>query len=266
MDSIMSRNGEICLRKVIVSYSPSHGDPAVRQFLATYLPAFNQKYPNVKVDIRPRFWPESSITGVYRDGSEKAYCIRYLSSMGINVRFHRLVNEANDSNDAFNASHLHFQRRSIQGTWNPWLWTYETARVRNAPLPHWGRKLSPKEWDFYTDAYCAQMKAEEEAVAGRVARHTSIPEASTKEVQDRWKEYVMPHMQTDMEYNVDHWKKQHARGATRPEAPSMSEYSLFSVPDHTTLGQDAVDMLRRREAQHVEEWWDRRQEQLKPPR
>lgn len=261
----MSRNGELCLKKIIISYSPSMGNPATRQFLATYLPAFSLKYPQVTIDLRPRFWPETSITGVYRDGSEKAYCIRHLSAMGINVRCHRLVNEGNDYSYPFSAAHVHLQRKSVQGTWNPWLWNYETRRRRHAPPAQWDRKLTEKEWGYYVDQYSAQMKAEEEAITERVKEYTEIPDASTQEVQERWKKYVMPRMQTDLEYNLSHWKRQHARGAARPAEPRMHEYSLFAVPDHTTLGQDAVNMLRRREAKHLEDWWRMRKEQLKPP-
>ncbi|CCW65619.1 unnamed protein product [Phytomonas sp. EM1] len=263
----MSRNGELCLKKIIVSYSPSHGDPAVRQFFATYLPAFHQKYPQVTIDIRPRFWPETSITGVYRDGSEKAYRIRQLSSMGIHIRFHRLVNEANDSNLPFGPKHLHFHRRSVQGAWNPWLWGYESTRVRGkAPPPRWDRQLTPEEWEYHITQYAAQVGAEEEAIDARVRRHSEIPDASTTEVRRRWKQHVLPQMQSDMEFNLDHWKRQQAKGKAGPEAAKMHEYSLFSVPDHTTLGQDAVDTLRRREAKQLEDWWRQRKEQLKPPR
>lgn len=261
----MSRNGELCLQKIIVTYSPNKGNPSMRQFMATYLPEFHQQYPQVKIDIRPRHWPESSITGIYRDGSERAYTIRYLSSMGINVRFHRLVNEGNDYNHPFSASHLHLQRKSIQGAWNPYLWSYEGSRVRRQAPAQWDRKLTEEEWGYYIGQYSAQMKAEEETIANRVRRYTEIPDANTAEVQQRWKEHAMPRMQTDMEYNLDHWKKQHKRGAPRPGPTTFQEYSLFSVPDHTTIGQDAVDMLRRRETQYVEDWWRQRKEQLKPP-
>lgn len=262
----MSRNGALCLKKVILSYNPSRGDPGMRQFLASYLPHFYTKYPDVVVDIRPRFWPETSITGVYQDGSERAYCVRHLSAMGINIRMHKLVNEGNDTNTPFRASHLHFQRRSVQGTWNPWLWNYETSRVRgNRALPKWDRSLNAKEWDYYMTHYAAHMKAEEESLAQRVRRHTDIPDSSTHEVQQRWKESVIPRLQSDLEYNFAHWKQQHARGAAKPDRPAMREYSLFSVPDHTTMGQDAVDMLRRREAKYVEDWWNARKKQLQPP-
>ncbi|KAG5471693.1 hypothetical protein LSCM4_03245 [Leishmania orientalis] len=261
----MSRNGELCLQKIIVSYSPNKGNPAMRQFMATYLPEFHRQYPQVKIDIRPRQWPESSITGVYRDGSEKAYSIRFLSSMGINVRFHRLVNEGNDYNHSFSASHLHMQRRSVQGVWNPYLWNYEGTRARHRPPAQWNRKLTEREWDYYIQQYGGQVKAEEETIADRVRRYTDIPESSTEEVQQRWKEHVMPRLQTDLEYNLSHWKKQHRAGAGRPAPPTLNEYSLFSVPDHSSLGQDAIDMLRRREAQREEDWWRERKRQLKPP-
>ncbi|KAK7196942.1 Mitochondrial ribosomal protein L51 / S25 / CI-B8 domain containing protein [Novymonas esmeraldas] len=262
----MSRSGELCLQRIIVSYSPNKGNPAMRQFLATHLPEFHRQYPQVKIDIRPRQWPETSITGVYRDGSERAYSVRYLSSMGINVRFHRLVNDANDHNNTFSATHLHMQRKSVQGTWNPYLWNYEGTRVRHKAPAQWNRRLTEKEWDYYIRQYGAQMKAEEDTIADRVRRYTDIPDASTEEVQQRWKENVMPRLQTDLEHNLSHWKKQHRTGAGRPAPPTLAEYSLFSVPDHTSLGQDAIDMLRRREARSEEEWWRQRERQMKPPK
>lgn len=260
----MSRNGELCLKKVLVSYSPSNGSPNTRQFLATHLARFHAKYPDVTIDIRPRFWAETSITGVYRDGSERSYKTKYMSPMGIWLRLNRLVNTANDHDLPFSASHLHFQRRSIQGTWNPWLWHYETER-RRKEAPRWCRKLSQEEWEYYIGQYSAQMKQEEEVIRQRVAKQTDIPAQSTREVQERWKHHVMPRLQTDLEFNLAHFKRQHARGQ-RPEPVRMGEYKLFSVPDHRELGQDAVDMMRRREAKHLEEWWRQRKEQLKPPR
>ncbi|KAF8293776.1 hypothetical protein C3747_313g21 [Trypanosoma cruzi] len=260
----MSRNGELCLKKVIISYCPNRGSPNTRQFIATHLPRFHAKYPSVTIDIRPRLWAETSITGLYRDGSERSYKTKYMSSMGIWLRFHRLVNTANDYDLPFSASHLHFQRRSVQGTWNPWLWHYETDR-RRTETPQWRRKLSEEEWDYYLGQYSAQMKQEEEAIQQRVAEHTEIPLQNTREVQERWKKHVLPRLQTDMEFNLSHYKRQHARGQ-RHEPVTMGEYRLFSVPDHREIGQDAVDMMRRREAKHQEEWWQHRKSQLKPPK
>lgn len=261
----MSRNGELCLKKIILSYSPSMGCPGMRQFLALYLPTFNKKYPDVKIEIRTRFWPENSITGVYRDGSEKAYCIKYLSPMGINIRVNRLVNEGNDTSLPFSASHLHFQRRSVQGTWNPWLWNFESTRVRSDSVPRWDRKLTSSEWEYYINKYSTEMKAEENSIDEQVRRYSDIPDQSTSEVQSRWKEFVLPSIQTDMEHNIKYWKDQHAKGGPKPRKPTLQEYMLFSVPDHSSLGQDAIDILRRREAQRVEEWWKKRGEHLKPP-
>ncbi|EPY21367.1 hypothetical protein STCU_07435 [Strigomonas culicis] len=260
----MSRNGELCLKKIIISYSPSHGNPATRQFFATHLPAFKRQYPSVVIDIRPRFWPETSITGVYRDGSEKALNIKHLSSMGINARFHRLVNEANDSNEPFGATHAHATRRSVQGPWNPWLWGCERPR-RRTPAAAWDRRLTEQEWDYYVGQYGAQMKAEEESIADQVRRYTDIPDAGTAVVQQRWRDYVLPRMQTDLEHNLAHLKRERLRGAPPPAPPHLHEYSLFSVPNHSLMGQDAVDELRRREAKYEEDWWRRRKEQLRPP-
>nr|7AOI_Ag Chain Ag, Mitochondrial ribosomal protein L51 / S25 / CI-B8 domain containing protein [Trypanosoma brucei] len=185
-----SRNGELCLKKVIISYCPSNGAPNTRQFLATHLPHFHAKYPSVSIDLRPRLWPEMAITGVYRDGSERSYNTKNLSPMGIFLRLNNLVSTANDYDQPFCASHLHFQRRSVQGTWNPWLWNYETER-RRTEAPQWRRKLSEKEWDYYVGQYSAQMKQEEDEIQRRVADRTCVQEQSTREVQERWKRHVV---------------------------------------------------------------------------
>lgn len=261
----MSRNGELCLKKIIFSYSPSMGSPGIRQFFALYLPLFSKKYPEVKIDIRPRFWPETSITGVYRDGSEKSLSVKYLSPMGINIRVNRLVNEGNDSSLPFSAAHQHFQRRSIQGVWNPWLWNFESSRVRNPRIPKWNRKLTGKEWDYYVDKYAHDIKLEEESINERVRRYTEIPDDNTSQVQKRWKEFVLPSIQTDLEHNIKYWKEQHVKGGSKPQKPTLDQYMLFSTPDHTALGQEAVDILRRKETEKVEEWWKQRSEHLKPP-
>lgn len=261
----MSRNGVLCLQKVIFSYSPNMGSPGVRQFFALYLPSFNQKYPEVEVEIRPRFWPETSVTGVYRDGSEKCYSVKYLSPMGIAIRLNKLVNEGNDSSLPFSAAHLHYQRRSVQGTWNPWLWLFEGGRVRSNNVPSWDRKLTEKEWDFFVDKYHKEMMSEENSINERVQRFTQIPDEKTLEVQKRWKEFVFPSMQTDMEHNIKYWKEQHLKGGAKPQKSTLDEYMLFAVPDNSSLGQDAIDILRRRETQKVEEWWRSRSDQLKAP-
>ncbi|CAD2213830.1 hypothetical protein AGDE_01453 [Angomonas deanei] len=259
----MSRNGELCLQKVIISYNPSRGDPATRQLLATYLPQFKRQYPSVVIDLRPRHWPETAITGVYRDGSERAYRTKYLSSLGIHSRLHRLVNEGNDSNVPFSAGHLHQQRRSVQGPWNPLLWHYEGGRRRQPPA-RWDRSLTKEEWQYYTTQYAAQMRSEEETIAAAVRRYTELPDAATREVQRRWRAHVLPQLQTDLAHNLQHLKRSHRRG-TPPAPVDLAAYQLFSTPDHTVMAQDAVDVLRRREAQSLEEWWRQRREQLQPP-
>nr|CCC50101.1 conserved hypothetical protein [Trypanosoma vivax Y486] len=184
--------------------------------------------------------------------------------MGIWLRINRLVNTANDYDKPFSASHLHFQRRSVQGTWNPWLWSYDSERRRTPPT-RWDRKLSEEEWEYYVGQYSAQMKHEEEEIQQRLNKRTELPEQNTKEVQERWKKHVMPRLQTDMEFNLAHLKRQFARGMREERPVTMGEYKLFSVPDHHEIGQDAVDTMRRREAKRMEEWWRKRKEQLKPP-
>jgi hypothetical protein len=236
----------------------------MRQFLATHLPLFKQKYPSVEVDIRPRFWPERAVTGVYHDGSEQAFNIAKLSSMGIWARCHRLVNTANDFDLPFNGSHIHLNRRSVQGTWNPWLWHAEARHKERVESPKWERKLSNEEWDFYVDRYSTQMRLEEEAVQESAAAKTSLTKQHTEEVRQRWMQHVAPKLQTDMEHNVAKFKADHKRGI-RQAPVTMSEYKLFSVPQMQAMGQDAVHAMRRYEKNQLESWWLKRKEQLKAP-
>jgi hypothetical protein len=261
----MSRNGSLALKKLIISYSPSHGAPNVRQFLATHLPLFKSKYPSVAIDIRPRFWPENAITGVYQDGSEHALKTKDLSSMGIFVRCNRLVNTANDFDLPFNAAHVHLNRRSVQGTWNPWLWNGEVKGKTRVESPKWDRKLSEGEWDFFVDRYATQMQLEAEAVEAKVAAKTALSKQNTEEVRRRWMEHVTPRMQTDLEQNISDVKQDYKRKGKKLSPVTDAEYKLFAVPHMTTMGQDAVHAMRRHEKDQMETWWLKRKEQLKAP-
>lgn len=260
----MSRNGQLALQRIIVSYSTTKGSPNTRQFLSTHLPVFKQKYPSVSIDIRPRMWPECGITGIYRDGSEKFFNTRGLSTMGIFIRCHRLVNECNDYDVPFTATHMHFQRKSVQGTWNPWLWMAERPYSRKV-VPKWDRKLSEKEWDYYVDKFSTNMVLEEEAVQSSVAKHSELPKRFSEEVAARWKEFVVPRLQTDIEHNLQSFKTDFQKGVKR-DPVRLGQYRLFAVPDLNELGQDAVQTLRGNEIEKLETWWKKRKEQLKPPK
>ena len=260
----MSRNGELALKRIIISYSPSKGSSNTRQFLATHLAAFKEKYPSVVIDLRPRHWPERGITGIYRDGSEKFFNTNELSTMGIFIRCHRLVNECNDYDVPFSASHMHFQRKTVQGAWNPWLWMAERSYNRKQ-ASKWDRKLTEEEWTYYVDKFSAQMKLEDEAVRSEVQKHTELPRKYSDEAAANWKKYVVPKLQTDVEHNLAAFKSDFKKGV-KPEPVSMGEYRLFSVPNLHELGHDAVAALRGREIDRLDRWWVQRKEQLKPPK
>jgi hypothetical protein len=260
----MSRSGEVGLKRIILSYSPSRGAHNTRQFLATHIELFKQRHPSVQISIRPRHWPERGITGIYRDGSEKFYNTAGLSTMGIFIRCHRLANEFNDYDLPFTTTHLHFQRKTVQGAWNPWLWMAERPYSRKKPIP-WDRKLTEEEWTYYVDKYSAQMKLEDEAVRHEVAKHTELPQKFSDEAAEKWQKYVVPRLQTDIEHNIAAFKADFKKGV-RPEPVRMGEYRLFAAPDVTQLGQDAVAALRGKEIERLDKWWLQRKQQLKPPK
>lgn len=261
----MSRSGELALKRIIVSYSPTNqASRNTRQFLATHLPAFQATYPSVQISIRPRHWPERGITGIFRDGSERFYNTANLSTMGMFLRCHKLANECNDYDLPFAASHVHFQRKTVQGAWNPWLWMAERPYARKQPAA-WRRALTPDEWTYYVDKYSAQMQLEDEAVRHQVAKHTALPAKHSEEAAAKWTRHVVPQLQTDVEHNVAAFKAAFAKGV-KPDAVRMGEYRLFSAPQAAELGQDAVTALRGREIERLDNWWLQRKQQLKPPK
>jgi hypothetical protein len=260
----MSRNGELALKRVVVSYGINGGVPGVRQALAREIPAFKRKYPTVEIDLRPREWPERAITGFFRDGSEKTFTVDKMSAQGIWIRMNRLAGSCNDHNVRFSAQHMHFQRRSVQGNWNPWLWSAE-KNVARTEEPRWDRQLTEDEWAFYVDKYSARMARDDAEIGEKASRLTDLPKQYTAEVAQRWAEHVTPALQTDVEHNLAHYKKQAAKG-TFPKPVAMGEYRLFAVPDHTTMGHDLLSGLRKEESNRLEQWWTKRQEQLKPPK
>ena len=265
LGEIMSRSGELALKRLIISYSPTlQSSRNTRQFLATHLPAFQAKYPSVHISIRPRQWPERGITGIFRDGSERFYNTAGLSTMGMFIRCHKLANECNDYDLPFSAAHLHFQRKTVQGAWNPWLWMAERPYSRKQPAA-WNRRLTEDEWSYYVDKFSSQMKLENEAVQHEVAKHTELPHAYSQDAAAKWKRYVVPKLQTDIEHNLASFKADFKKGV-KPAAVSMGAYRLFSAPNVTELGQDAVTALRGREIERMDSWWLQRKQQLKPPK
>jgi hypothetical protein len=264
----MSRSGQQALQRIIVSYSPSSfSSRNTRQFLDTHLAVFAARHPRVQISIRPRHWPERGITGVYRDGSERFYNTAGLTSMGIFIRCHRLANECNDYDLPFSASHLHFQRKTVQGAWNPWLWTAERPYVRGpSPPPKWDREsLTEDEWSYYVDKYSAQMQLEAAAVEHEVTKHTELPTRLSEEAAARWKAHVVPRLQTDVEHNIAAYKKASYNKSSPSEPVRMGEYRLFAAPQMAELGQDALTALRGNEMVRLDKWWLRRKQQLKPP-
>lgn len=260
----MSRNGDLALKKVIFSYNPSKGMVGLRQFFATHLPLFKSKYPSVTVELRPRQWAERSITGVYADGSERAYNINDMSSMGIWTRCHKLVNTANDFELPFTGNHVHLNRRSVQGSWNPWLWVAEANHKSRVEQPNWDRKLSEPEWAYFVEKYATEQRLQSEAVERRVEAKSLLSGRNTAEAARRWREHVAPKLQTDMEHNLDSFKAAAKRGQ-KQKPVTMGEYRLFALPQTQELGQDALEALRRKEHERFEQWWVKRKEQLKPP-
>lgn len=259
----MSRNGEQALRKIIIAYCPRNGSVGTRQFLATYLPGFKADHPRVQIDLRPRLWSRPSITGVYKDGSERAFEVAASSPMAIEMKCRRLVTDANDLNVPFNLGTMHMQRRTVQGAWNPWLWRGDAPKPRKL-VPEWDRKLGEKEWGHYVKQYSKRVAAEESAIQKGVDSRTELHNEYTSEVQNRWMEHVAPRMQTDLQSNLAKMKADAAAGV-KPEKVTLEEYRLFSVPDHKELGFAGMAAIRGREVQQKYRWWHERKEQLKSP-
>ena len=260
----MSRNGALSLKKIIITYNPRCRNPAVRQFLGLYLPVCMRQFPSVEFDIRPRPWPEAAITGVFADGSEKAVSTRVVSSMSIWLKIHSLVRECNDYNVKFSQPYLHFHRRSVQGTWNPWLFMAERNTPKKQPV-RWDRKLSEPEWTFFVKKFSDQMKHEDKAVDTKVRELRGLPEQFTAEVSRRWEHHVAPNVQTDLDHNLAVIKKNFERGVKQPPV-RMQEYQLFAMPMLDQLGGDALMAIRSKELQTIEKWWEKRKETLKPPK
>lgn len=259
----MSRSGSLALQRLIFDYNsigPAHG---LRHAFAREIPLFKQEFPSVVIEVRPRAKP-AAVTAVYRDGSERSFHLERLSSQAIYNRLHELVQDCNDRSHFFDNKNFHYQKRSVQGAWSPYLWLAERHESR-MPEPKWDRKLSDREWDYYVDKYSNRMQRFRADVRKVAERREEMPRKLTKELSERWSKFVTPHLQTDMEANLAAMKKSAAQGKA-PDAVSWDEYRLFAAPDMTTTGEDTMRALRRKEMMKAELWWDKRKEQLKPPK
>eukprot|EP00760_Papus_ankaliazontas_P032307 PhM_4_TR573/c0_g1_i1/m.73308 len=259
----MSRKGQLCLREIIVTYGYLNERCDMRMALAREIPDFKREYPSVKISVRPRSTPEATLTGVYNDGSHLVLNCRHGSSQQILNKLHQLVGTANDEVKYFGRDSLYRGRTSVQGTWNPWLWMTDYRAARDPP-PKWDRSLTEEEWSHYVKKYSAHWAAEEGAIRDGVAQYSELPQQYTDEVQQRWDEHVKPHLQSDMESKLEVMKKDAKKG-NRPKPTTYDEYMLFSQPDLRTMGNDALFMMRKKQAAELVKWWDKRRDQLKEP-
>ena len=269
----MSRNGQLALKKVVITYGVTTGAPGVRQALSREVFDFKKQYPSVQVEIRPRRVADFSITGHYRDGSELSLALdqkhpdgKSMSSQGIWYRLQHLATTANVNNLPHNPRTWHMQRTSIQGTWNPWLWAAESHESREPPA-RFDRKLTDEEWDYYVDRYTQEMKNEEGVVQQTIKRQTEPTQEHTKRIAQRWDEYVAPTRQTDLEHNLAAMKAKakKRKASDNSDDVTLKEYSLFHVPNFDMLGKETLSALRGKEQVALAEWWQKRKEQLKPP-
>jgi hypothetical protein len=259
----MSRLGQLSLQRVIIDYSAYSTADGLRHAFAREIPQFKKDFPSVVVEVRPRS-KASVVTGVYRDGSEISFPVALLSSQAIFVRLQEMAQTCNDKSVALNNHYRHYQNRSVQGSWNPYLWMAERHEER-IPEPKWDRKLSDREWDYYVDKYSSKLKNDRAALKKALERATELPDQQTKEIAERWQKYITPTLQTDMEDNLSQIKKEAAKGKF-PENVSIDEFRLFSTPDIAGSGaEDIIRGLRHKEMRKTEKWWEQRQAQLKPP-
>ena len=259
----MSRNGKLCLQQLILPYGLINGNNGARHALAREIPQFKKQFPSVRISVRPRIWPEQTITGVYSDGSHLSLDINRLSAQAILAKAHMLVHTANDEVRYFNAQTRVLERKSVQGAWNPWLWITDYAEPRYA-TPKWDRKLTNQEWSHYVKKYATSWEWEERAVRDGIAQTSDLHVQYTQEVQKRWDDNVTKNLPSDVEGNIAEMKKRAAK-RVYAEPPTHDEYVLFSTPDLRQMGNEAISMLRRKQAVKLVQWWDKRREQLKPP-
>jgi hypothetical protein len=180
------------------------------------------------------------------------------------VRLNEMAQTCNDKAVPFNSHFRHYQNRSVQGSWNPYLWMAERHEER-IPEPKWDRKLSEKEWDYFVDKYSSRLKNDRQALKKALSKATELPDRQTKEIAERWEKYITPSLQSDMEENLSNIKKDAAKGKF-PEPVSIEEYRLFSSPDISgNAAEDIIRGLRQKEMRKTEKWWEQRQAQLKPP-
>ena len=272
-----SLTGELALKKVIITYGVTSGVASMRQVLNHEIFTFQNEYPGVEISVRPRRTPHPSVTGIYRDGSERSFSLkqwhhRHSDNLGpgaITAKLYDLANDNNTTDQVYATSTQHQQRKSVQGTWNPWLWIAEGHESREKPAL-FKRKLSDSEWDYYVDKYSDKMRREEGEVSKQTKQRTEFFEAETSDVAARWGKYVAPSRQSDMEHNLAEMKKVSQKKAKdRPSGYGVvtpQEYALFQHADHDKLATSALDTLKSRDVTDVVSWWAKRKEQLKPPK
>ena len=260
----MSRNGELMLKRVVITYNQTEGvGHSMRQALAREVPLFKAKYPSVVIDIRPREDGAAHIAGIYKDGSNRVLNASLFGAGAIGIKLHKLVNHANEIDEGFGPKHLHRERSTVQGNWTPWLWTAERHEER-VERPKWNRKLSEQEWDHYVEAYGNEMLGFERDVDEHIAKTETLHRENTKLVQQRWQKHVRPFMQTDVEENLKYMKTQAVKGQA-PTPVKLGEYKLFEVPQPEEAGPEIVRGLRAKELRREIDWWKSREKQLKPP-
>ena len=284
----MLKNEPLALKTVIVTYGIATGSSGIRQALANEIPLFRKMFPSVEVHVRCRRTPTMSITGVYRDGSERSFSLFQrafaysdkLSPGAIAEKLRCLASDTNMAELPFNKENLHQQRTSVQGTWNPWLWIAEGHELRKQPV--FDTKLTPTDWDHYVAEFSKDMASEENAIYNAKQQVERAHRNNTVEIKRRWLNHAAKSRQTDMEYNLKQMKK--ASSTTLPRYSdqektsnefhtgeetkgivSNHENSLFHTPDYDRIAAELKDRLRGRDIANVSKWWEERKNHLKPP-
>ena len=258
----MSRGGQLCLRTLIIPYGFLENSSGVRQALAREIPEFKRQFPQVNINLRPRVCPTRAMTGVYSDGSHCSVDISEKSAQAIISLMHQLVHTANDEVRYFKTDTVYYERKSVQGAWNPWLFIAERP-VERHPKPKWDRKLSTQEWDHYVKRYSEQWEEDARDVDKLVRTESELHGEHIKELKRRWSTHMKEKTPSDLERQAQQLKTPTPGTKTTP--PTFDEYVMFSVPEMQRLGNDALCMLRTKQTKDLVEWWEKRRQQLKPP-
>jgi hypothetical protein len=114
----------------------SKGSEGLRRFVFNHVDAFKRQHPSVAwqfaVNRRGPQIHKPMVVAYYRSGFRKVVSMNNLSLEGVTMLMHHLHNSAGRPNPKHRKLPIEQQYRSIQGSWNPYLWVNDHAQE---PMP-----------------------------------------------------------------------------------------------------------------------------------